>query len=224
MQLFFFFREVKEWNKKFNLTGFQTDDDIINYLFLESYSCVIVIREIQWDNLIDIGTGAGFPGIPLKIYFPQKSLTLLDASLKKTRFLQWLIDRLELPSVEIVWGRAETYGRREGYRERYSLGVARAVAPLNILLELTLPFVKIGGFFLAQKGKANQELKESKEAMKLLGGQLERIEHYILPESNIQRQLILIRKIHSTPAEFPRRPGLPRKKPLTISRLYQCFT
>jgi 16S rRNA (guanine527-N7)-methyltransferase len=175
---------------------------------------MLVLRSIQWDNLIDIGTGAGFPGIPLKIYLPQTNLTLLDSSYKKTRFLNWVKNKLQLSSVEVVWGRAENYGRNERYRERYSLAIARAVAPLNVLVELALPFVKIGGFFLAQKGRVEQELKEAKGPVELLGGQLERIEEYSLPGVNVQRSLILIRKVLSTPPEFPRRPGLPRRKPI----------
>lgn len=205
---------LQDWNKRMNLTSLKDPREIIITHFLDSLTILKAIdnKEI---SAIDIGTGAGFPGIPLKILRPQISLSLLDSSRKRIEFLEYLSKSLKLKDLEIIWGRAEEYGRKKRYRERYDIILARALARLNILVELGIPFLKIRGLFIAQKGqKLKEELEEARRAIEILGGELKGIISLRLPFSRKSRKLIIIEKILETSDRFPRRSGIPQKRPL----------
>ena len=205
---------LQDWNKRMNLTSLKDPREIIITHFLDSLTILKAIdnKEI---SAIDIGTGAGFPGIPLKILRPQISLSLLDSSRKRIEFLEYLSKSLKLKELEIIWGRAEEYGRKKRYRERYDIILARALARLNILVELGIPFLKIRGLFIAQKGqKLKEELEEARRAIEILGGELKGIISLRLPFSRKSRKLIIIEKILETSDRFPRRSGIPQKRPL----------
>ncbi|MBU4128897.1 16S rRNA (guanine(527)-N(7))-methyltransferase RsmG [bacterium] len=206
---------LQDWNKRINLTSLKDPKEIIVTHFLDSLTVSKGIDEIDPIRVIDIGTGAGFPGIPLKILRPQISLSLLDSSRKRIEFLEYLSKSLKLKELEIIWGRAEEYGRKKRYRERYDIILARALARLNILVELGIPFLKIRGLFIAQKGqKLKEELEEARRAIEILGGELKGIISLRLPFSRKSRKLIIIEKILETSDRFPRRSGIPQKRPL----------
>jgi 16S rRNA (guanine527-N7)-methyltransferase len=203
------------WNKRMNLTSLEDPEEIIVSHFLDSLTIFKVIDSHNGISALDIGSGAGFPGIPLKIINPEISLALLDASRKKTEFLRYLAKSLELEDLEVIWGRAEEYGRKKEYRQRYDLVLARALAKLNTLAELGIPFLKVGGLFIAQKGeKLTLEADEAKQAIEILGGNLKGIISLKLPFSQALRKLVIIDKIAETSPKFPRRSGIPRKRPL----------
>ena len=165
--------------------------------------------------MIDIGSGAGFPGLPLKIYRPEMRLTLLESQKKRIAFLKEARERLNLLDVEILHGRAETYGHLKGCRESYDLAVCRAVGGLATIVELALPFLKDKGIFIAMKGpKAKEEIAQAERAMELLSGRLKGSKHFTLPFTNDKRVLVLIEKQNPTPDRYPRRPNLPQKRPL----------
>jgi len=208
---------ISLWNQKLNLTAQKTRIDIIIRHFIDSLTCIeaMEVKSNLYSNLLDVGTGAGFPGIPLKIIFPSLELFLLEVRKKKTTFLAELITQLNLLNTYLLVGRAEVYGKKIEYRERYDVVVSRAVAPLNILAEYCLPFVRLGGIFIAQKGKSyTQELENSLPAIQLLGGELVNIEKINLPILNQERFLLKINKIKNTPVKYPRREGIPQKRPL----------
>ncbi len=206
---------LQNWNKRMNLTSLKDPREIIVTHFLDSLTVNKGIDKIDSFRVIDIGTGAGFPGIPLKILRPKISLSLLDSSRKRIEFLKYLSKSLKLKDLEIIWGRAEEYGRKEGYRERYDIVLARALARLNILVELGIPFLKIRGLFIAQKGqKLKEKLEEARKAIEILGGELKGIIPLRLPFSRKSRKLVIIEKILETPPRFPRRSGIPQKRPL----------
>ncbi len=207
-----YLKELLEWNKKFNLTAITDPDEIRLKHFEDSLS---LLQTIQLTNqsLIDIGSGAGFPGIPLRIACPQISLTLIEATHKKVKFLRHLTSTLGLAGVEVLWGRAEELVKER--REIFDVAVARAVARLNVLCEWGLPYVKVGGLFIAYKeDKVEAEVEEAEHAIKKLGGQLKEIKKVTLPGSDIIRSLVVIEKISPTPAAFPRHPGIASKRPL----------
>ena len=165
--------------------------------------------------MIDIGTGAGFPGIPLKIVFPHLHVTLLDSLNKRIRFLGHVAEELQLADVELLHGRAEDFAKKKEYRETYDLCVSRAVANLATLSEYCLPYVKENGYFIPYKsGEIEEELDASKKAVSLLGGKIETVEKFTLPGTDIGRSLVKIRKVKKTPGKFPRKAGLPSKEPL----------
>jgi len=175
------------------------------------------MESIDIDNcyVIDIGTGAGLPGIPINIVFPDMRLLLLDATTKKASFLNHIKQKLELENLEILVGRAEEVAHRSEYRERFDIVLSRAVAPLPTLVELTLPFCNIGGKFIAQKkGAINLEIDRAEKAIDLLGGRLQEVKNIDLEEFTDQRQLVIIDKISPTPPQYPRRPGIPTKRPI----------
>lgn len=208
---------LQDWNKRMNLTSLKDPREIIITHFLDSLTILKAIDNIDNKEIsaIDIGTGAGFPGIPLKILRPQISLSLLDSSRKRIEFLEYLSKSLKLKDLEIIWGRAEEYGRKKRYRERYDIILARALARLNILVELGIPFLKIRGLFIAQKGqKLKEELEEARRAIEILGRELKGIISLRLPFSRKSRKLIIIEKILETSDRFPRRSGIPQKRPL----------
>lgn len=204
-----------EWNQKMNLTAIKEEREVIIKHFLDSISCVKIEQLRNNGKLIDVGTGAGFPGIPLKVIFPQLKLTLLDSLNKRINFLKEICLQLQLEEVEFIHGRAEDYGQEKRYRESYDYAVARAVAPLNILVEYCLPFVKVGGYFICQKGKALQEeLLEAEKAIKVLGGKIVDKKDITLPFSDITHSILLIEKTKQTSTKYPRKAGLPTKNPI----------
>ncbi|MBC7328491.1 16S rRNA (guanine(527)-N(7))-methyltransferase RsmG [bacterium] len=213
-ELFYIYlRELKRWNKKFNLTSYKEEDDIVIYHFLDSL-LPLPHFPIRKGTLIDIGTGAGFPGVPLKIIEPCFSLYLLESNKKKIFFLKNLQKKLRL-DFQILEGRAEDIARLPQFRENLDMAVARAVAPLPVLLEYSLPFLKIGGRLVSYKGpKAQEELASSGKALEILGGKIEKIIHCTLPIVGEKRVIIFILKERETPEKYPRRAGIPAKRPL----------
>ncbi len=206
---------LQEWNQKMNLTGLEEEDEIVIKHFLDSISCISGIKINGNEKVIDIGTGAGFPAIPLKIIHPNIKLTLLDSLNKRITFLKHLVKELGLKDVECIHGRAEEYGSQSNYRESYDYVLARAVASLNVLSEYTIPFVKTGGVFLSQRGSSvKEEVIQGTEAIETLGGEIRDIIEVDLPYSNADRYLVLIDKVRKTPTKYPRRPGKPKKNPL----------
>ena len=207
--------ELIEWNRRLNLTAVRERDQIMLKHFLDSLSVLLVWREAGAGRAIDVGSGAGFPGVPLKIVCPDLHLVLLEATGKKVDFLRHIIERLKLERVTAIHGRAEDLGRQAGHRERYDLVLARAVAALPELLEYGLPFAALGGLMIAHKGAAApQEVHESQLALSILGGRLERLARVEIPGVTEERQLVMIRKTALTPHDYPRRPGIPHKRPL----------
>lgn len=210
-----YFELLVEWNKVMNLTGITDYDEVNEKHFLDSLAVVMVLDLSGTDRVIDIGTGAGFPGIPLKIVFPHLHVTLLDSLNKRIRFLGHVAEELQLADVELLHGRAEDFAKKKEYRETYDLCVSRAVANLAILSEYCLPYVKENGYFIPYKsGEIEEELDASKKAVSLLGGKIETVEKFTLPGTDIGRSLVKIRKVKKTPGKFPRKAGLPSKEPL----------
>lgn len=204
-----------EWNEKFNLTAIKEPGEIIVKHFLDSIAVIPYLEEQCSIRLLDVGTGAGFPGVPLKILRPEYEVVLLDSLKKRVSFLNHLIAELGLDNITCVHGRAEDYGRLAAYRESFDIVVSRAVARLSVLAELCLPLVKVGGELVAYKGpRSSEEIEESRGALKILGGMLERHIEVKLPGLEDERSLLFIRKEKSTPEKYPRKPGVPEKKPL----------
>lgn len=206
---------LKEWNEKINITAITEDTEIDIKHFLDSIS-IFKTGKVTWGkSIIDIGTGGGFPGVPMKIIDPSLEVTLFDSLNKRLIFLNEVIDELELENITTVHGRAEEYGRKREFREKFDIATSRAVASLNILAEYALPFVKHGGYFIAMKGPdVDAEIEESLEAIKLLGGELEEKIEVTLPSSDIVHTLLVIRKKNRTPEKYPRGGGKPKKDPL----------
>lgn len=204
------------WNRRVNLTRIVEPNEIAVKHFLDSLAVRLALPPgSPSSTLIDVGSGAGFPGMPLKIACPDIRLTLLEATGKKAAFLQHLVEVLQLTGVTILVARAEEAGRQPDHREQYDVAVARAVAPLPVLAEYTLPLVKVGGTIIAQKGTdPATEVKTAAQALALLGGQLDRIVPVTIPGLDAPRHLVLITKVKPTPQQYPRRPGMPAKRPI----------
>jgi len=208
-------KELLEWNQKFNLTAIRDAESIRTKHFLDSFSCVLAWKASPPNQLIDIGTGAGFPGIPLKILYPNLKLTLVESVGKKAMFCQHIVRVLELDQVDVIQSCAEELGQTPQHREKYEWAVARAVANLHVLGEYLLPLVKVGGAMLAQKGESGPaEAQSAEEAMKLLGGKLKQLIPVNLPGVADDRYLIVAEKVAATPPKYPRKPGIPMKQPL----------
>lgn len=203
-----------EWNKIMNLTAITDFVEVVQKHFIDSLT---IVKAMSIDNkkIIDIGTGAGFPGIPLKIAFPSTQIVLLDSLNKRINFLNEVIEILDLKDIETIHGRAEDYGKNSQYREQFDLCVSRAVANLSSLSEYCIPFVKTGGCFISYKsGKAIEEMDAAQNAIKLLGGKVLNTTEFSLPNTDMQRTLITIGKIITTPKKYPRSAGKPSKEPL----------
>ncbi len=210
-----FYDLLVEWNKVMNLTGITEYQDVVEKHFLDSLSIVKIIDMNQIEYAIDIGTGAGFPGIPLKIAFPDINIVLLDSLNKRIKFLDHIIEELKLDGIRTIHGRAEDYAREAGYREKFDLCVSRAVANLTSLSEYCLPYVRVGGRFVSYKsGDIEQEISESERAIKILGGKVYQVEKFNLPGTELQRSFVMIKKMKNTQNKYPRKAGMPTKEPL----------
>lgn len=210
-----YYELLVEWNKVMNLTGITEYDEVNSKHFIDSISIVKAMDVNSVESVIDIGTGAGFPGIPLKIVFPHLKVTLLDSLNKRIKFLNTVIDELGLGDICTIHGRAEDFAKKVEYREKYDLCVSRAVANLSTLSEYCLPYVKVNGYFMPYKsGDIDEELNDSKTAVKILGGKIEDTVKFQLPGTDIGRSFIKIRKVKNTGKKFPRKAGLPSKEPL----------
>lgn len=207
--------ELIKWNLQFNLTAISTTEQIRIKHFLDSLSTICVLRGSPLNSLVDVGTGAGFPGIPLKILFPDMQLTLVESVGKKAAFCQHIVNCLGLSGVEVLIDRAENLGQNPEHRERYDWAVARAVAILPVLVEYLLPLVQVGGAMLAMKGEqAPAEVHRAEHAIHILGGHIRKLTPITLPGVAEERYLVVVDKIAATSPSYPRRVGIPSKKPL----------
>lgn len=210
-----YYELLVEWNSFMNLTAITDFDEVILKHFVDSISLCKYISFQHGDTLIDIGTGAGFPGIPIKIICPDCKITLLDSLNKRINFLNTVIEQLHLTDIITIHGRAEDIAKTKEHRENYNYAISRAVANLSTLSELCIPFVKQNGYFISYKSeKGNEELLEAKNAIEILGGSVDKQISYQLPDSDLSRNLILIRKRNITPKKYPRKAGIPSKEPL----------
>jgi 16S rRNA (guanine527-N7)-methyltransferase len=201
-----------EWNAKINLTAIEEDRDVIIKHFVDSLSIVPFLKDAH--NIVDVGTGAGFPGIPLKIALPSLEVVLLDSLDKRVGFLNTVISSLALQGISAVHSRAEDAGSSPKYREKFDAAVARAVASLPVLLEYCLPMVRTGGIFIAMKGSSSEEIAASGKALGLLGAKIEEVKEFTLPYTDMKRNILIIRKLRQTPTKYPRKAGKPSKEPL----------
>ena len=208
-------QELIEWNTRFNLTAIRSPQEIRTKHFLDSLTCLLALREAPPERLIDVGTGAGFPGIPLKILYPKMQLTLVESVGKKAEFCRHVVRTLGLNGVEVVQERAEAIGQSLPHRQKYDWAVARAVAILPVLAEYLLPLVRVGGRMLAMKGDSGPaEAHAAEHALHLLGGHLRQLLPVTLPGVVEERYLVVVDKVAATPDSYPRRVGLPSKHPL----------
>ena len=204
-----------KWNEVMNLTAITKWEEVLLKHFVDSLSITKVMNMNKVDSLIDVGTGAGFPGIPVKIMFPHIKVTLLDSLNKRLEFLRKVCEDLKLGNVDIIHGRAEDIARKKEYREKFALSVSRAVSRLATLSEYCLPFVEKGGCFISYKsGNLHEEIKDGEAATAALGGEIEQAAKFLLPDTNMERTLVLIRKIAYTPEKYPRKAGIPAKEPI----------
>lgn len=210
--LFDFKGILLEWNKIMNLTAIEEERDVITKHFVDSLSIMPFLNGVR--SIIDVGSGAGFPGIPVKIAKPDPEVVLLDSLEKRIHFLNTVITALRLKGITAVHSRAEDAGSSTDYREKFDAAVARAVASLPVLLEYCLPLVKTGGIFIAMKGSSGSEVTDSEKALNILGGKIEAVKEFSLPGSDMKRNIIVVRKLRQTPTKYPRKAGKPSKEPL----------
>lgn len=215
MALVTYERELLDWNQKFNLTAIRDAESIRTKHFLDSFSCVLAWGANPPRRVVDIGTGAGFPGIPLKVLYPGMRLTLVESVGKKAMFCQHIVRILGLENVDVLRARAEEIGQSPEHREKYDWGLARAVAKMEVLAEYLLPLVQVGGAMVAQKGESGlAEAQSAERAMKMLGGRLRQVVQVNLPGVADDRYLVIVDKSAATPPKYPRKAGIPAKKPL----------
>ena len=211
-----FYEYLVEKNKVMNLTGITEFQEVLVKHFLDSLACVKAVDMSRIKRIMDIGTGAGFPGVPLKIAFPHLEACLLDSLKKRVNFLEETFQMLKLENITAIHGRAEEYAKNKQYRETYDLCVSRAVSNLATLSEYCLPYVKTGGYFISYKsGTVQEEVEQAQKAVKILGGKIQDVVYFQLPDSEIQRSLVVIEKIKATPGRYPRKAGTPLKEPLS---------
>ena len=216
-QFLMYYEMLAEWNGFMNLTAITEYEEVTKKHFVDSVSLIKAFDVTKPVSIIDIGTGAGFPGLALKIAFPDLEITLLDSLNKRIHFLNEVIERLALTEIRTIHGRAEDFAKPGKLREKYDLCVSRAVANLSTLSEYCLPFVKKGGFFISYKSeKISEEVKAAQGAISLLGGEVKEQVEFYLPNSDIYRNLLVIEKIKACPAKYPRKAGLPAKEPLYL--------
>lgn len=212
-QFFAYMNLLIEWNEKMNLTAIVEPNEIILKHFIDS---ITILKEIDNNSkIIDVGTGAGFPGVPLSIMNPTLKITLADSLNKRLIFLQEVVNQLGLKNIEIIHARAEELGKNKKYRENFDAATSRAVANLSTLSEYLIPLVKVGGKIISMKaGGAQEEIEAAKKAIKILGGKIKEIEEFKLPQTEIERTIILIKKEEHTPNKYPRKAGVPSKEPI----------
>lgn len=204
---------VVEWNEKINLTAITDDFEFVVKHFVDSLTINKYIE--QGKTIIDIGTGAGFPGIPIKILNKDNKIVLFDSLNKRLKVLEDIIEKIGLNNIETLHGRAEETFKNKNHREKYDIATSRAVAALNVLVELMIPAVKVGGICICMKGNnADAEIEEAKKAIKELGGEIIKVEKITLPELNLERNIVIIKKVKQTPNKYPRKPGTPQKEPI----------
>lgn len=214
-QFILYYEMLVEWNQVMNLTAITEYEDVMKKHFVDSLSLIKAFDVNQNAKVIDVGTGAGFPGLALKIAYPSLEITLLDSLNKRIQFLNAVIEKLQLKGIDTIHGRAEDYAKPNKLREKYDLCVSRAVANLSTLSEYCLPFVKENGIFIPYKSeKTSEEMDKAAKAIAILGGKVINQVEFTLPESDIYRNLIIIKKEKKTPSKYPRRAGLPSKEPL----------
>ena len=217
-QFYQYMEMLVETNKVMNLTAITEEKEIVTKHFVDSLSLINVLPELKEGKrirIIDVGTGGGFPGIPLKIAFPSCHITLLDSLQKRVKFLEEVCRQLGLKDIEAIHGRAEDAGQKGDYREGYDCAVSRAVANLSTLSEYCLPFVKVGGVFISYKsGDVEEEAEAAKKAIQILGGKLEEVYPFLLPGTEMKRSFVKIRKVKETGKRYPRKAGTPAKEPL----------
>lgn len=214
-----YYELLVEWNKVMNLTGITEHDEVLLKHYIDSlwvYTVPEFSKQLESNpSLIDVGTGAGFPGVPLKIAFPMIKVTLLDSLNKRINFLNEVISSNKLENIVTIHGRAEDSAQNKELRENFDICVSRAVANLSTLSEYCLPFVKMGGIFISYKsGNIDEEIEESKKAVEILGGEIVNVYKSKLPNSDIERSFVVIKKIKNTPKKYPRKAGLPSKEPI----------
>lgn len=206
---------LREWNEKINLTAITEPEEIITKHFLDSMSVYATPYVKEGTSVIDVGTGAGFPGLVMKIAKPGIKLTLLDSLAKRLNFLQTVCEETHISDVEFVHSRAEDGGQSPLYREKYDVAIARAVANMSTLSEYLLPFVKVGGYFIAMKGPlADEELANAKKAIATLGGEITEVAEVDVPFTDLHHRIVVVKKVKTTPKGYPRKAGTPSKKPL----------
>lgn len=210
------YREILvEWNQKMNLTGIEDEKEVYIKHFLDSLAAVKKGYIKDGMSIIDVGTGAGFPGLPLKICLENSKVTLLDSLNKRINFLSEVCSNINIDDIELIHGRAEDFGKDENYREQYDIATARAVAGLPILMEFCVPFIKVGGYFVCLKGpNADTELEESRKAMEILGLEFVEKIDVDLPEIELKHNIVVFKKVNNTPAKYPRKAGKPVKTPI----------
>lgn len=214
-QFIVFYEYLVEKNKVMNLTGITEFHEVLVKHFLDSLACVKAVDMKNVKRVMDIGTGAGFPGVPLKIAFPHLEACLLDSLKKRVNFLEETFALLKLTDITAIHGRAEEFAKNKAYRESFDLCVSRAVSNLATLSEYCLPYVKLGGSFISYKsGTVQEEVEQAEKAVKILGGKIRDVVYFQLPDSEIQRSLVVIEKIKATPGKYPRKAGTPLKEPL----------
>ena len=210
-----FYELLEEWNKVMNLTGITDYQEVISKHFLDSLLIAGAYPMEMAESFIDVGTGAGFPGIPLKIVYPEMKCVLMDSLGKRIKFLEAVVDNLQISGIELVHARAEDLAKKENYRENFDLSVSRAVANLTSLSEYCIPFVKHKVAFVSYKsGAAEEEVSQAKKAVGMLGGRVESCKDLVLPGTDITRTFVVVRKESCTPKKYPRKAGLPTKEPL----------